>query len=313
MAQMQTVTVPGTKIRAQVPATYSDAQVRKALALQYKKATGFGVEQAPVVNPPLNRPIPQSNEAYWKQRLAGQGNLKAGDESWRGKATSALAGLADGSREAYRMAEKVTGLADFVPGVGEAIGLNEAWGDLKRGVNTANPYTVGAAMLTGAATLLPGALDKPVKRGLGELMAAEDGAIRAWHGSPQANLDRIAANPPARQYDNATSQFGAFFGPNEQTAKHYAGPDGRIYETELDFANPYEMDWSDFARFQAVERGPNGERLGGEMWGKRAEELKAEAEAFRRQLEAQGHDGLIVRGRRGDIKEIASFRDVPLR
>jgi hypothetical protein len=136
------------------------------------------------------------------------------------------------------------------------------------------------------------------------------GPIKGYHGSPRTDLNRVLANPEARQFDNATSQLGGFFAPERSGAERYAGKGGQIYKGDVPLANPYEMSWGEFARFQAPNKGPSGESLPGEMWVARAEELKAEAAAFRRQLEEAGHDGVLVRGPKGDIKEIASFKDV---
>ena len=134
-----------------------------------------------------------------------------------------------------------------------------------------------------------------------------------YHGSPRTDLDVIKASPESRQFDNATSQFGAFFAPTEGAAKRYAGDTGRVYKTDLDLKNPYEMPWSEFNAYQSPHKGANGESLfeGGENALKaRAEELKVQAAQHRRELEGLGHDGIVVRNSRGEPIEIASFNDV---
>jgi hypothetical protein len=134
--------------------------------------------------------------------------------------------------------------------------------------------------------------------------------IRAYHGSPRDNLTRISADPPVRQFDNATSQLGAFFSPNEAGASRYKGPNGKTYEVDLNLNNPYEMPVSEFLRLQAPNKGPDGALLPGEQWAARAEQLRQEAAEMRKRLAAQGHDGAIIRDTKGNVKEIASFRDV---
>jgi hypothetical protein len=59
-------------------------------------------------------------------------------------------------------------------------------------------------------------------------------APNAYHGSPKQDLTAISANPPGRQYDNATSQLGAFFAPTEKDAGRYAGESGRVYGARVD-------------------------------------------------------------------------------
>lgn len=132
-----------------------------------------------------------------------------------------------------------------------------------------------------------------------------------YHGSPMRGLTEVQPAPPMRQFDNATSQFGAFFAPDQNTAKRYAGPNGRVYEVDLDLQNPYEMPWAEFSYFQDPTKNADGTPA--EDWGQRLEELKTEAAALRTRLEQDGHDGINVRGGRGNtIKEIAAFYAVPV-
>jgi hypothetical protein len=135
-------------------------------------------------------------------------------------------------------------------------------------------------------------------------------ALRGYHGSPSNDLASVSASPSARQYDNATSQFGAFFSPNEAGAKRYAGESGKIYQTDLSLQKPYEMPWNEFDYFQSPHKNADGTPAAD--WAARAEELKQEAAALRAKLADEGHDGLIVKGSRGQPVEIASFNDVPL-
>lgn len=65
--------------------------------------------------------------------------------------------------------------------------------------------------------------------------------IRGFHGSPQTGLSVVRSLPEVRQFDNATSQLGAFFAPNARDANRYAGASGKIYSADLGLKNPYEM------------------------------------------------------------------------
>lgn len=140
-------------------------------------------------------------------------------------------------------------------------------------------------------------------------------AERLFHGSPRTDLSVVQANPQARQYDNATSQFGAFFSPSEGEASRYAGKGGRVYAADVQLSRPYEMPWSEFNKFQSPDKGPDGKTIADFSeagLARRTEELKSEAANLRRDLESQGYDGVIVRSGRGRVLEVASFKDVPL-
>lgn len=186
-----------------------------------------------------------------------------------------------------------------------------------------------AAPFTAPLRAMRGEFDPSSQAGIGEAMgvagqlmgagtfAAPRGAAgtfggKLYHGSPNTELGSIKANPPTRQFDNATSQFGAFFAPTEEAAKRYAGNSGRVYATQLDLKNPYEMPWGEFRDFQSPHKGPSGEDLPSEHWGSRADELKALAAKRREELQALGHDGVVVRNSKGDPIEVSSFNDVPV-
>lgn len=211
---------------------------------------------------------------------------------------TAVRPIAIDERHAHRVGNRAAQALDWVPGLGASMGAQEGVQQARRG------YRSGSLsdMLIGAGSAALSAAPGVGSKG--------GNALRGFHASPQSGLRHISAAPPQRQYDNATSQFGAYFSPNVEGARRY-GPN--VYEADLPLAKPYEMDWSEFARFQAPEKAADGSRVPAEHWGRRAAELKREAAAFRRKLEAHGYDGLIVRGPRGDVKEIASFRDVPLK
>lgn len=131
-----------------------------------------------------------------------------------------------------------------------------------------------------------------------------------FHGSPTAELQSISADPAARQFDNATSQFGAFATPDEATALKYAGEGGTVYKTGSAPKNAYRMSRKEFDYYQSPNKGADGAALPPEQWAARAEELKAEAAAKRKELADKGYDGVLVPGNRGNPTEVASFSDV---
>lgn len=136
---------------------------------------------------------------------------------------------------------------------------------------------------------------------------------RVYHGSPNQSLSKVVANPESRQYDNATSVFGAFFTPNQADAQHYAGDAGRVYETDLELRNPANMTWGQFQYFQDVTRDVDRQSLPPNKWEQRMRELTQEALDLKNEYIQQGHDGVVVTSQRGDVKEIAVFDDVVLK
>ncbi len=143
------------------------------------------------------------------------------------------------------------------------------------------------------------------------------GAIRpfsgtAYHGSPRTDLTSISANPAVRQFDNGTSPLGAFVSTTPEGAAHYAGDAGKVYQTNVSLQNPYEMPMSEFLKLQDPTKSAAGEKLAGEQWGSRLDELKGEGAALRQKLQDAGHDGVIVRKRDGSIMEMSSFNDIPV-
>lgn len=141
----------------------------------------------------------------------------------------------------------------------------------------------------------------------GKWSASGGGTV--FHGSPHKDLTGASAAPPNRQFDNATSQLGAFFAPDREGAQHYAGDGGKVYEASLKLEKPYEMPISEFLHLQSPNLDKDGKTLPGEKWAARAEELKREAISLRERLEREGYDGVIISTQNG-IKEISSFKDV---
>jgi len=155
---------------------------------------------------------------------------------------------------------------------------------------------------------------KGAGEGGGQFVSTGEGgyAGTVHHGSPHHDLSVVSAAPPTRQFDNATSVFGAFFAPDESGAEKYAGKSGKLYKAKLHLRKPYEMPWREFAHYQDPTKDDEGEKIPPEKWEDRIEELKRKALAKRKELEDAGHDGVIVKTPRGTLFEISSFKDVPL-
>lgn len=160
-------------------------------------------------------------------------------------------------------------------------------------------------------------LPSPPLPPVGSAQTSKLSGMTVYHGSPRTDLTVLQEGHP-QQFDNATSELGTFFAPTEQEAQRYAGATGRVYSTDLRLANPKAMNWKDFGYFQDPMHGPldadgfRGPTLPPEQWPARATELRTEARALRGQLEAAGHDGVVVHDRAGNPVEISSFRDVAL-
>jgi hypothetical protein len=198
------------------------------------------------------------------------------------------------------------------PGRGVTPELHEPEAVLKQSRTGGDRPQAGGVLPQAQAAEAAAPVEAQGAPGLGLEPVSHDPFITAYHGSPQVDLQSISASPPTRQFDNATSALGAFFSPEVAGATRYAGEAGRVYKTNLNLQNPYEMPISQFLRLQDPTKGAMGEALAGPQWEARLAELKNEGTQLRRQLQASGHDGVIVRDTKGNIKEIASFNDVPL-
>lgn len=149
--------------------------------------------------------------------------LTAYNPSLREKIAYWLAGGAEKMGAGINTQRAIVGKAkdaiDFVPGVGDAVGFNEAGRDIKAG-----NYGTGA-MGMGLATLglLPGAGDIASKAGkklMNEAVQEAPKGIRAFHGSPHSfdkfSLDKIGTGEGAQAYGH-----GLYFAENEGVAKGY--------------------------------------------------------------------------------------------
>lgn len=200
----------------------------------------------------------------------------------------------------------------------QASGLQGTTAMLDHAAQRARGGMYGSAAGETAAAVLPWLPPAKIAGTLGAIALrtgriGEDAARAskiAYHGSPVEGLTSISANPATHQYDNASSVFGAFASPSEAGARRYGG---NVYPVSVNLNNPAEMSTAEFyRRFQSPEIGPNGERLPSHMWAQRANDLKAEAAAYKQSLMDKGFDGLIIRNKRGGVEEIASFNDIPV-
>lgn len=105
-------------------------------------------------------------------------------------------------------ADKVGGLIDFVPGVGEVLGIDDAWRDARAG-----NYGMAAA---GLGLTAVGAVP-----GVGDAVAnAGRKGIRAFHGSPhdftRFDISKMGSGEGAQAYGH-----GLYFAENEAVARSY--------------------------------------------------------------------------------------------
>jgi hypothetical protein len=198
-----TFTAPGGRTITKVlPAGLSDREVRAEFALElsrlgYKNPSAHAVVDRTRDKTPSKLPSkpPQSSESYWRQQLAGQGNLAAGDSGWRddlAQYLSRLSGIAGmNERSVYRTAQRGLGVADFIPGVGEAAGAADTQESLRKG-NWWDATVNGVATALGA---FPGLGD--AAGGLTKAMFLGPMARNANLGAlRKAEAMRAAGTPP---------------------------------------------------------------------------------------------------------------------
>lgn len=134
-----------------------------------------------------------------------------------------------------------------------------------------------------------------------------------YHGSPNTNLAQVSASPGQRQYDNATSVFGAYFTKDVKEAERYATQSGKVYSTELHLDNPERMSWREFGYFQDITHDADRRSLPPNKWSARMSELIDEAVALKAELVAAGKDGIVITNNKGVDVEIVAFTDVALK
>lgn len=105
-------------------------------------------------------------------------------------------------------ADKIGGVVDLVPGVGDVVGVDDAYQDYKSG----NLGMAAAGLGLAAVGAIPGVGDAAAKAG--------KKGIRAFHGSPhdfdRFSLDKIGTGEGAQAYGH-----GLYFAESEGVAKSY--------------------------------------------------------------------------------------------
>ncbi len=138
-----------------------------------------------------------------------QAELRAWDPPLRDKIAyglSDLLGLTDRTKNNYAIA-KTRDALDWVPGLGDLLGVDDA----KRDFQAGNYGMAAAGLGLTAAGVIPGAdiVTQPVKKG-----------IRAFHGSPHGfdkfDMSKIGTGEGAQAYGH-----GLYFAENEGVAKSY--------------------------------------------------------------------------------------------
>lgn len=174
---------------------------------------------------------PAENAAYWRRRLAGQGNLTAPkstigtviEEGVRKAAKAAGAG----ERSAARFARRATNFLNDATPVGNVTGADDGQRQFRRGVTKGELGTAAtglAAFLLSAAPL-PGGVKKPAKKGIADLIGDNSGAVRAWHGSPH-DFDKFDMAMLGTGEGNHAFGRGLYFAERPGVASSYVQPRG---------------------------------------------------------------------------------------
>lgn len=151
---------------------------------------------------------------YQPWQAGTSGSLKAYEPTWRDRLARVLMGDQKASPERARLVEGLTGstglgnssigVADFVPGLGQAFQAQEA-------VRSGDTDALAMAIIPGArgAKAATGAFDDTAKTG-----------IRAYHGSPhdfdRFDMSKIGTGEGAQAYGH-----GLYFAESEGVAKSY--------------------------------------------------------------------------------------------
>ena len=175
---------------------------------------------------------PKTPEQHWRARLAGQGSISKPEASIGGwlerKTAQGLGGLLGERRGAQIGGRLFSAVNDLSP-VGNVTGA-EAGGKMAyRGLTKGNLGAAALGALSLGLSVVPGSVARKAQQGLGgkfrQLMQNEDGAIRAWHGSPH-DFDRFDMSKMGSGEGNQSYGRGLYFADNPGVASSYVQPRG---------------------------------------------------------------------------------------
>ncbi len=170
-------------------------------------------------------------EAQWREKLGNQGSITTARPAWGEKLENAVASTLRAAgvenRRANRLANRTTGgLNDFTP-VGNITGAQEGARDVANGMSRGDlkQAVLGAGVF--GLSMLPFA--GPAKRKGGDILRQvlknEDGAIRAWHGSPY-DFDQFDASKIGTGEGNQAYGRGLYLADRPGVAGSYVQPRG---------------------------------------------------------------------------------------
>ena len=191
-------------------------------------------------------------------RVAGtvspfQSSWKPWNPNFRATAQNAISNMLGGSNisssDNYlggRVANTLTGLLDFAPVVGDAVGVGDTMTSYRQGdmLGTGiNALATGVGVLP----LVGGPASKAVKAGGNRVRSALRG-IDAWHGSPHRfnnfSMSNIGTGEGAQAYGH-----GLYFAENKGVSENYAkvlGDDMTAYQGAMNDVNRAVSPYTDF-------------------------------------------------------------------
>lgn len=154
-------------------------------------------------------PNPARQAATWQglpQPSRPRSEMRAYDPSWRERIAWAIAqAMSDDKYKQQYVADKVGGAVDFIPGVGEALGID----DTARSIQSGDWLGAGVNATSLAMGLIPAAGDmagKAVKRAsIPSLLGSPDSVFVRWSRGPSFDMKPGAAS---RDYVSGTVHDG---------------------------------------------------------------------------------------------------------
>jgi hypothetical protein len=163
-----------------------------------------------------------TNEDHWRAKLANQGEISKAPTTLGSLLGDAISGAAKkvgaSDRAAQRVSKRATAFLNDATPVGNALMAEEGGKQVKRGLTRGDlkQAAIGAGVF--GLSMLPFA--GKAKKPLNSLMYDEEGAIRAWHGSPhdfdKFSLDKIGTGEGAQAYGH-----GLYFAEAKDVAEEY--------------------------------------------------------------------------------------------
>jgi GGDEF domain-containing protein len=139
-----------------------------------------------------------------------------------------------------------------------------------------------------------------------------------YHGTNNPDLSSFSLDAAGKKTGNPNAGLGFFFTDNPQEASRYAEgwgkPGGNVIPAYVSIKNPYEMPYKEFddlamASYRRMQADPSydpnstvkfgdveGQRAAADRVAKYEAEARAATENRRKELIAQGYDGIVIKG-----------------